>query len=258
MAATAPEADLAAEALRLLSSIEAAAVEARLIGGMAIRLIAGERLDPAFHREIADLDFISARREGRRLGDLLAASGYQPDERFNALNGARRMLFLDPLHGRQLDVFVGSFEMCHTLPLAERLGARPRTLPAAELLMTKLQIVELNDKDRGDIFALLLAHEVAAADLDAAGADAIDAARIASLTSRDWGLQRTFELNLERLRETVAALPVQEGSRETIAGRIERLAGAIEEAPKSRKWKLRDRIGDRKQWYEEPEEVDRD
>jgi hypothetical protein len=253
----ATEADLATEALRLLSSIESEGVEARLIGGMAIRLIAGERLDPAFQREIADLDFISARGEGRRLGDLLAASGYQPEEQFNALNGARRMLFLDPVHERQVDVFVGSFEMCHALPLAERLGARPGTLPAAELLMTKLQIVELNEKDRGDIFGLLLAHEVTEADLDPAGADAIDAARIASLTSRDWGLQRTFELNLERLRETVGALPLEEGSRETISIRIDRIAAVIEATPKSRKWKLRDRIGDRKQWYEEPEEVDR-
>jgi hypothetical protein len=253
----ATEADLATEALRLLSSIESEGVEARLIGGMAIRLIAGERLDPAFHREIADLDFFSARGEGRRLGDLLAAGGYEPEEQFNALNGARRMLFLDPLHDRQVDIFIGSFEMCHTLPLAERLGARPQTLPAAELLMTKLQIVELNEKDRGDIFALLLAHEVAEADLDPGGADAIDAARVATLTSRDWGLQRTFELNLERLREAVGALPLEQGSREAIAVRIERLGAVIDAAPKSRKWKLRDRIGDRKQWYEEPEEVDR-
>lgn len=251
------EADLLVEANRLLSLIEAEGVEARLIGGMAIRLIAGERLHPAFEREIVDLDFVCARGEGRRLGELLAASGYEPDEQFNALNGARRLLFFDPTHGRQVDVFVGSFEMCHALPLAERLGARPRTLPAAELLMTKLQIVELNEKDRGDIYALLLAHDVAEADVDPGGAEAIDAGRIASLTARDWGLQRTFELNLERLRQTLAELPVEPASQEAIAARIERLGETIEAAPKSRKWKLRDRIGERVQWYEEPEEVER-
>lgn len=251
------EADLLAEADRLLALIEAEGVQARLIGGMAIRLIAGERFHPVFEREIADLDFVAARDEGRRLGELLAASGYEPEEQFNALNGARRLLFQDPGRGRQVDVFVGSFEMCHTLPLSERLGARPRTLPAAELLMTKLQIVELNAKDRSDIFALLLAHEVAEADVDAGGADAIDAARVAALTSRDWGLQRTFELNLERLRGDVGELPLEPARQETIALRIERLAARIDAAPKSRRWKLRDRIGERVQWYEEPEEVDR-
>jgi hypothetical protein len=252
-----PKADLAAEALRLLASIEAEEIEARLIGGMAIRLLAGERFDPAFAREIADLDFFAARGEARRLGELLAGSGYEPDEQFNALHGARRLLFVDPLHGRQVDVFVGSFEMCHTLPLAERIGTRPQTMPAAELLMTKLQIVELNEKDRGDIFALLLAHELAESDRDAAGGEAIDAARIASLTSRDWGLHRTFELNLERLREAAPELPLGEDRRATIADRIDRLAATIEAAPKSRRWKLRERIGERMQWYEEPEEVDR-
>jgi len=98
---------------------------------------------------------------------------------------------------------------------------------------------------------------VTEADLDAAGLDAIDAARIASLTSRDWGLQRTFELNLERLRAAVDELPLQAGEREAIAVRIERLSATIDATPKSRKWKLRDRVGERVRWYEEPEEVDR-
>src|SRR5690348_8563843 len=119
--AGAPEADLTGEALRLLSAAEAEGITARLIGGMAIRLIAGERLDPVFAREIADLDFIVRRKGGMRMGELLRASGYEPDLEFNALNGARRMLFWDRSHGRQVDVFVGSFEMCHALPLAERL-----------------------------------------------------------------------------------------------------------------------------------------
>lgn len=253
-----PEADLAGEAIRLLAAAESEGIATRLIGGMAIRLISGERLDPAFEREIADLDFVVGRRGGVGLGDLLAASGYEPDAEFNALNGARRMLFWDRVHGRQVDVFVGSFEMCHALPLTDRLEQRPQTLPAAELLMTKLQIVELNAKDRGDAFALLHAHEVAAADRDESGADAINAALIASLTSRDWGLQRTFEINFEHLAGAVAELPLDPGGQERISTRIERLRSEIDAAPKSRKWRLRDRIGERKQWYETPEEVDRD
>jgi hypothetical protein len=252
-----PEADLIGEAIRLLSAAEAKGIETRLIGGVAIRLIAGERLDPAFIREIADLDFVVERRGGSSLGELLATSGYQPDAEFNALNGARRMLFWDPVHGRQVDVFVGSFEMCHALPLVDRLRQRPQTLPAAELLMTKLQIVELNAKDRGDIFALLLAHEVSDSDRDEDGADAINAGLVASLTSRDWGLQRTFEVNFDRLTRSVEELPVEAGAKELIRSRIARLRAEIEAAPKSRKWKLRDRIGERKQWYETPEEVDR-
>jgi hypothetical protein len=253
-----PHADLTAEALRLLSAAEAEGVSARLIGGMAIRLLSGERLDPAFAREIADLDFIVGRKGGLSLGELLAASGYEPDVEFNALNGARRMLFWDRSHGRQVDVFVGGFEMCHELPLAERLEQRPHTLPAAELLMTKLQIVELTAKDRGDAFALLHAHEVSQSDRDERGEEAINIGVISSLTSRDWGLYRTFQMNFERLSASVGDLRIEAQGRELIQERIERLRAEIEAAPKSRRWKLRERIGDRKRWYETPEEVDRD
>jgi hypothetical protein len=255
-AAGATEPDLVAEAERLLGAITAAEVPARLLGGMAIRLLLGSRLHPIFEREIADLDFVCASGQGKRLGAVLLDAGYLADEQFNALNGARRMLFVDPAHGRQIDVFVGSFEMCHELPLAERIDVRPDTLPAAELLMTKLQIVELNRKDQRDAFALLDGVEVADADL-VAGADATNAARIASLTSQDWGLQRTFELNLERLRAAVGELELETPRRAAIVERLDRLTTAIDEAPKSRRWKMRARIGERKQWYEEPEEVQR-
>jgi hypothetical protein len=248
--------DLAAEGERLLAAIGAAEVPARLLGGMAIRLLLGPRMDPIFEREIADLDFICASRAGKQLTSVLLDSGYLADEQFNALNGARRLLFLDPEHGRQIDVFVGSFEMCHELPLAERIETRPDTLPAAELLMTKLQIVELNRKDQRDAFALLDGTTIADADL-AAGVDAINAARIAELTSHNWGLQRTFELNLERLRAAIGELELEQPRQAAIADRIGQLQTAIDDAPKSRRWKMRARIGERKQWYEEPEEVQR-
>lgn len=253
-----PRADLSEEARRLLAEVAAAEVPARLLGGMAIRLLLGPRLDPIFKREIADLDFVCESGAGGALGKVLVAAGYLADQQFNALNGARRLLFVDPVHGRQIDVFVGKFEMCHQLPLAERIGVRPDTLPAAELLMTKLQIVELNRKDQRDAFALLDGAEVGEGDVAPDGAAVIDATRISSLTSEDWGLQRTFDLNLERLRASLEELELDSDRRATVATRIDRLATAMADAPKSRRWKLRARIGERKQWYEEPEEVRRD
>jgi hypothetical protein len=245
--------DIAKEARRLLDAIADEGIDARLIGGMAIRMLAGERLHPAFEREIVDLDFVVAKRQEHRLGLLLQASGYLPDEEFNALNGARRMLFHDIAHGRQIDVFVGRFVMCHELPVARRLTHRADTLPATEVLMTKLQIVSLTEKDRGDLYALLDSHEVAGDD-----ERAIDPELLAALASEDWGLQHTFELNLGRLREGLPALSIPPDAIASVARRIDRIEAAMQSAPKSRKWRLRARIGERKQWYEEPEEVDRE
>lgn len=247
------EPDIDAEARRLLGLIAAQDLQARLIGGMAIRLLAGPRLHPAYDRVVGDLDFLLARRDGRAFEALLAGAGYVPDEQFNTLNGHRRLLFYDEAHGRQIDGFVDSFEMCHRLPLAERLTERDETLPAAEVLMTKLQIVDLNAKDRSDLYGLLLSHETGGDD-DAA----IDVERITALTGNDWGLQHTFELNLDRLRDGLPGEPLQAPEAETLRRRIDALADAMETAPKSRRWRLRAKVGDRKRWYEEPEEVDRE
>ena len=247
------EPDIVNEAQRLLAAIERAGLDARLIGGMAIRLLAGDRLHPAYERPIQDLDFILTKRHRREFDRLMTGEGYVPDQEFNALNGARRLLYDDPVHGRQVDVFVEAFAMCHVLPLAERIADRPRTLPAAELLMTKLQIVELNPKDRGDLYALLHSHDV----VENAAGDAIDVASIVALTATDWGLQHTFELNLRRLREALADQPLAPAEASAIASRIDAIADAMERAPKSRRWKLRAKVGERKRWYEEPEEVER-
>lgn len=254
--ATPIEPDIDAEARRLLAEIERTGIGARLIGGMAIRLLAADRLHPAFERPIQDLDFILARRQRPGFNALLVGAGYVPQERFNALHGAHRLLYDDPSHGRQIDVFVESFSMCHELPLAEDIPIQPHTLPAADVLMTKLQIVQLNEKDRRDLYALLYSHTVPAK-AGGAGAGAIDVERIVALTSNDWGLQHTFELNLARLRSALSDQPLTAGQAASVAGRIDALARAIDQAPKSRRWKLRDKVGERKRWYEEPEEVDR-
>jgi hypothetical protein len=241
--------DINAEAERLLTEIAREELAARLIGGMAIRLLAAERLHPAYERPIADLDFILAKRHRREFSALLTRAGYVPEEQFNALYGAKRLLYHDTVNGRQIDVFVEAFSMCHVLPLADRIAARPHTLPPAEILMTKLQIVELNEKDRGDLYALLHSHDVSP--------EGIDVERIVALTANDWGLQHTFELNLTRLRDGLAHQPLTPDEASQVAGRIDTLEQALEGAPKSRRWKLRAKVGERKLWYDEPDEVER-
>jgi hypothetical protein len=251
---------LAAEARRLLAAADAESLPLGLLGGMGISLLLGERLDPRLRREIGDLDFITTRRAGAAVETLLAAHGWQPARRFNAVNGARRLLFEEPAGARRVDVFVGRFEMCHRLPLAERLENRGQVLPAAELTLTKLQIVALTAKDRGDLYALLLAcplvdRDVAIDERDAE--PAIDVHRITPLTAADWGLHHTLELNLSRLHDGLAETDLPTAQRELLRERLAALADALEQAPKSRAWRLRARIGERRRWFEEPEEVAR-
>ncbi len=118
--------------------------------------------------------------EASRIEALLERMGYVGDREFNALQAGRRGLYYDLANERRLDVFLGDFEMCHRIPLRERLGAQAATLPLAELLMTKLQVFELNARDVVDIVALLLEHDVGDHDAGTMNAD-----RIAALCAQD-------------------------------------------------------------------------
>jgi hypothetical protein len=240
------------EGPQLVLEAERGGMSARLIGGVGIRELLGDRFEATFTRPLHDIDLFTRKRDSRKLEDVIKQHGWEPAREFNALNGNRRLLFNDPDSEAQIDVFVEAFDMCHSLPLADGLRDGGLTLPGTELLMTKLQIVELNAKDRDDCYALLYGCEIADD-----GPVTIDPARIARLTGHDWGLQHTFELNLARLMSDLGERPLPVDGPRVIGDAITAITEAIEAEPKSRGWRLRARIGERKQWYEEPEEVRR-
>jgi hypothetical protein len=245
-----PRSDVVEEATRLLAGARENGVPLRLVGGLAVRMHAPDGLHPAVERTYGDIDLVAQKGKGREASELLLALGYQPSDEFNAINGHRRLLFYDQRNARQLDVFVGSFQMCHAVPVADRLELDAVTVPLAELLLTKLQVIELNEKDQRDILALLYHHSVGDND-----SDVINGTRIAALCAADWGLWRTCKLNLERTVDALPSYAFSDDGRELISERVRRLWSMIEAAPKSGRWRLRERIGDRKRWYEEPEEV---
>jgi hypothetical protein len=243
--------DVVEEARRIAGAVEERGLDLRLLGGVAVRLRARNGLHPAFHRQYADLDWIAARGASAEAQKFFESLGYAPQVRFNTIYGKERLLFFDEQHGRQVDVLVGKFRMCHEISFGDRLTLEPLTIPLAELLLTKLQIVQLNEKDVRDALALLHDHPVEDRD-----GDAINAARIAGLCATDWGLWRTFTANLEALGGHLERYELPEESKGRISGRVETLQERIEREPKSFGWKLRARIGERKRWYELPEEVE--
>jgi cation transport regulator ChaC len=239
------------EARRISGEAEKRNVMLRLLGGVAIKLRATDGLAPAFEREYADLDWIAPKGKSAEVQRFLESLGYVPQTRFNALYGRERLLYFDEEHDRQVDVLVGTFKMSHEIPLGKRLTLEPLTIPLAELLLTKLQIIELNEKDVRDALAILHDHPVEESD-----GDAINAAHVAKLCASDWGLWRTFTANLEALGGHLDRYELTAESKERIAERIRALLERIEREPKSFGWKMRAKIGDRKRWYELPEEVE--
>jgi hypothetical protein len=241
--------DIVHEAQRLLDVARAETVTLALLGGVAVRIRARE-VPTSLSRQYKDLDFAVPKGTGRAVGSLLREAGYEAHTGFNAMNANHRMLFLDVENERQIDVFVGSFRMCHEIAFTNRLTPGEPTVPLAELMLMKLQIVELNEKDVRDTVLLLFGHEVADHD-----GDAVNAARIASLCADDWGLWRTITANLDRCRNLVGNYDLADADGKRVQERLASLEDKIERAPKSRGWRLRARIGERKRWYELPEEV---
>ena len=239
---------------RLISEAQKQGLLLRVLGGLAIKLHSPHANHRALERAYPDIDFVTDKASARKLSGFLTAMGYTPNKTFNTLSGDRRQLYYDEERNRQIDIFIGGFTMCHTLPLADRLEVEPLTIPLAELFLSKAQIVHLNRKDVLDLCALILDHEVCPGDEESINSDLI-----AGLCARDWGLYTTVSLTIQKLQDLVVAGEVELGDAEkqTIQNRMATLQAAMDAAPKSFAWKTRSKVGTRLRWYEEVEEVQR-
>ena len=251
MTETSAETGLMSEARRLIDRAGERGIVLRLLGGLAIQVLTPEL--PPRTRDGQDLDFASVRSSRKPLTEMLSEEGYVGDRNFNALYGDKQLYFTHAESGLAIDVMIDRLHMCHTVEFAERATVMPYTLSPTDLLLSKLQIVELNAKDLDDCLRLLVTFPLAEADEPGV----IDVRVIADLVGEDWGWWKTISLNLERIRTALddGSVPVPEGGRLDPATAIQTLSQTLEQAPKSRRWKLRDRIGERKRWYEIPEET---
>lgn len=245
------ESPIVTEGRRLVAQTLALGIEVRLFGGVAVWIRGSEESRRALGRDYPDIDLVAHRKDSRHVRELLEAEGYVPEPVFNATHGARRLLYHAADGGHHVDVFLDEFEMSHRLDLGARLAVEPLTLPAAELLLAKLQVAEINRKDLTDAAMLLLDHEPA----DGDGSGRINAARVCEVCASDWGLYTTVTDNLQNLRRLAPELPLTGATDERLRGRIGALRTALADAPKALSWRMRARIGRRVRWYETPEEI---
>jgi hypothetical protein len=249
-----PHQDIVEEMNRLMGAAETQKLHLRLIGGLAIKVHSPSASHRALQRSYPDIDLVVPKRDKRKLDAFFGGLGYVPEKNFNLLNGDRRQIFYDAETGRRIDVFVGDFEMCHKLPMRDRLDAHPVTIPLAELFLSKTQIVELNRKDALDIISLLLDNDLGYSD-----AGLINLDRIARLCLKDWGLYKTLTINLSK----VEAILVEDNpgldtaQQQCVLARIDTLRRVLDRVRKPILWKVRDKVGTRLRWYTEVEEVNR-
>ena len=243
-------ADLLLESDRILEEANRQGAVLRLMGGLAIRVHSPSAGRPELARDYADIDVTGRRRQTQKIKQTLLNLGYTPDRHFNALHGEKRLVFYDEEQHRKLDVFLDVFEMCHRVNLSLNLERKPKTLPLAELLLTKLQIVEINEKDVKDIAALILDHDFAPGPQE----DRINLEHLVRTASDDWGLYTTLMDNLDKVSDLLTDLRLPEEPAEVVRARLKHLASVLRDSRKSINWRLRAVTGRRMTWYELPEE----
>ena len=248
-------ADPVDEAGRILAAAGEAGVALRAIGGVGVALVAPTigRLEP--RRTYHDIDLVAPSGTAA-ITRVMSALGYEPARQFNTLNGSERLLFHDA-GGRRIDIFVDTLRMCHEMPFRDRLSSEawPLTLPPADLLLSKLQIVEGTDRDAQDLLALLSDHDLTESDRDG-----IELARIRQLCGNDWGWWRTVDDTLSRMiarwtDPTAVGGSAPADARTTARDRARALRETLQACPKSLRWQARAALGARVRWYEVPEEV---
>jgi hypothetical protein len=243
-----PLPDPVAEAARIGEAAVERGLPLRVLGGVAVAILCPSSRRPPLKRDHADIDLATRGSAREGVVELMESLGYVGDREFNMLHGHRRLFFWDEGHRRQVDVFVDQANLCHRIDLRRRIELVPMTVPLADLTVLKLQIVETNEKDYLDICAIFADHELTD---DESG---INRVYIAQLGAANWGLWRTLEMVAERSQHFALNLEGFDGA-ELAIERLQNLRSMLASAPKTRRWKLRARIGEKKRWYDLPEEV---
>lgn len=242
------------EALRLVHDAERHGIKLRILGSIAYRLICPDYLHlfEGMKRVLTDVDFAAEKQQNQEIREFLINKGYEPDEGVYMCSEGLRHIYLHPRTKLNVDVFADELFFCHRIPLRGRLDLESPTICTTDLLLEKMQIVEINLKDFKDTLVLLLAHPLSHQE---PGSRSIDTDYIVDIMRRDWGFYYTFTTNLQRVPDYLSEFPsISSEEGDVVRGRVQELLNRIEEAPKTMAWKVRAKIGTRKTWYQEVSE----
>jgi hypothetical protein len=246
--------NMRAECDRILEAAGKQNVLLRVIGGMAVHLhCPTASLLPSLAREYGDLDFVTATPDDQRMRVFFESIGFSANARFNALQGATRMIFDCKESDWHIDIFINKFHMCHDIKFShKRLEQDPITIPLAELVLTKFQVVSINPKDVKDLAALLIEHPLGDTDQET-----INVSRILEVTSQDWGFYTTVQMNIKKIPHFLEVIKLPKVNSKTVIEKLDQLSKQMEASPKTAAWKMRSVVGKAMPWYEEPEDAAR-
>ncbi|HKM51163.1 MAG TPA: hypothetical protein VJZ75_08295 [Candidatus Bathyarchaeia archaeon] len=244
-----------AEAIDIVQRMKSTNIPLRIMAGCAVRIHCGEHVQlhqVKMQRNIRDIDLVTLRKYKKQLEAPLAAIGYSPQlVKFES----DRDIYENKATGTTLDIFYNRLNMCHSIDFVDRMEIDFPTVSLADLVLQKLQIIEINERDAKDVIVLFLEHKVGESDRET-----INGKYIAKLLSDDWGFYYTVTENIKKnnnlaLKYSEDMLSPQE--LRLFQTRTGQLLSMIDTEPKSFKWKMRQKIGTKTRWYSEVEEKER-
>lgn len=247
-----PLEDPVEEAKRIVDTAQQQAITLRLLGGVSFYVRCPTARMGKLQRDYRDVDLVGRSNKSRDIKKLFLSLGYSPREKFNALQGKTRLIFNDLEHQRRVDIFLDVFEMCHRFVLKDRLDIDKYTIPLADMLATKLQVVQTSEKDMKDILSVLIDYPVVETKPHDS-IEGIDGTYLAGLCAEDWGIYKTFSINFDKVSASLADFKLDEPQLDAVKTKIVKLREMIETHPKTLRWKLRAAVGEKTRWYELPE-----
>jgi hypothetical protein len=241
------------ELQRIIAASDNAGIIMRVIGSLAFQMHCQKFgfLQAAMGRAYTDIDFAAYHRQTKEIQALMAGLGYHENREVFIVSEGYRAIYERPEVGLHIDIFFEKLDFCHVISWKDRLEVDHPSIPLAEMLLEKMQIVQINEKDIIDTIMLLLEHTLGDQDREM-----VNIKRIAELCSQDWGLWRTTTMNLEKVRQLAQGYQVLTSEQKgTIDSQVKAALARIDSQPKPLAWRLRARVGDRVKWYKDVDEV---
>ena len=246
-----PEAYLE-EARRLTDEAQKQGLILRVMGPIALHYYFPDyvelysRMERLGERVFTDIDYASYGKQRGKLVPFFENQGYELEKRAAMISGGTRLIFFSD-HIPMIDVFFDKLDYNHPIDYRGRLEHHPHCVALADLMLQKLQIVQINDKDLKDAMLLFLAAPLGETD-----ENAINVKYIAKLFAEDWGFYYTATSNLKKIKDAMAGVKaLTDDQRALITEKVDQFIDIIERVPKSGKWKSRAKAGTNKPWYQE-------
>jgi len=257
------------EGLRIVTEAETKGVILRILG--AIAFMHHSQNFSGLFRDLArlgkenlftDIDLIGYKKQRKDIRELMEDQlKFEVDRHVLMLHSDRRLIYYHPKNQMIVDIFLDALQFSHDLvfgtdPKNGRLNLDYPTIPLPDLLLQKLQIHEINEKDLKDIFALVRAHSLSN---DTTTRDAINLNRICEVLSEDWGFWKDSVTNLTKTQELASQLRdkglISEEDRNDFFEKTTEILGKVENYPKSKNWIKRAKAGASKPWWSDVDEI---